>query len=347
MMIQTTTKKLKAFPLYMGGSGCDYHRIKLPFLYGCNYIDQKSHEGFKPEKLGDYLANSEVAIYNRHFPLGIEWINNIRNKHGLKVIVDLDDWVNLPTYHPQYRHYKEEAAKMIIESVRNADCVTVTTDRLYQKVKEYNPNTHVLPNALPYGHDQFVPKTLNTDYCPFNFVYAGQSSHLEDVRLMHADINRANKLDVSFTLAGYSSKSPTVWNAIEKVFSVHRNYRRLESLPLTEYMKVYDEADCSLVPLCLNDFNSCKSNLKFLEAGAKKIPVISSWVPPYRDDIDAPVLWVKQQGDWFKHMKYLSENRNAAKEMGEALHEYVKDKYDLFKWNKVRFQLYQQVADGR
>jgi hypothetical protein len=340
------TKKLKAFPLYSGSSGCDYHRIKLPFLYGGEHFDGEAHLGFEPAKLKEYVQASDVVVYNRHFPLGFQWLNDLKKESGFKIIVDVDDWVILPDYHPLYKEYKNGGAKMIIDNVRNADCVTVTTDRLYQKFKAYNKNTHVIPNALPYGFGQFTEKPV-TDTCshdaPFTFVYTGQSSHLEDVRLMQADINKSRNLPIAFQLAGFSTRSPIVWSKIEKVFSSHPNYKRIHSRPLAEYMTVYDEADCALVPLCVHDFNSCKSNLKLLEAGAKKVPCIVSHVSPYRDDIDVPVLWVKQAGDWYKHFKLLSENPQAAVEMGEKLHAYVKEKYDLFKWNKVRFELYESL----
>lgn len=337
--------KIKAFPLYMGNSGCDYHRIKLPFLFGAPYIDQESHKGFEPAKLLEYMGNHEVIVYNRHFPLGLPLLNELREKHGFKLVVDLDDWVILPDYHPMYKNYKAGDADAILDNIKNADCVTVTTDRLYQKIKEYNKNTHVIPNALPFGYDQFTLKPERQSDI-FNFIYTGQSSHLEDVRLMQTDIVRARNLkDMGITLAGFSLNSPITWGKIEKVFSAHNNYTRIPMKPLNEYMSVYDNADCSLVPLCVNEFNSCKSNLKVLEAGSKKLPCIVSYVAPYRDDHDAPVLWVKQPGDWYKHMKYLSDNREYAKDMGEKLYEYVKERFDLLKWNKVRFELYESVIN--
>lgn len=338
----TETKKIKALPIYMGTSGCDYHRIKLPFIYSWEWLDDDNYKGFTTERLAEFMAKSEMIVYNRNFPVGLDRIKSMKEKYGFKIVVDLDDWFILPDYHPNYREYKDRAAKMIMENLRHADCVTVTTDRLYNRIKAFNTNVHVIPNALPYGLGQFTEQPEREENEKMNFIYTGQSSHLEDVRIMQAGINRASRMkDVSFTLAGY--KPHKVWFGIEKVFNQGPNYNRIESQPLHEYMQVYDNADCSVVPLCMNDFNSCKSNLKLLEAGAKKIPCIVSWVPPYRDDVDAPVLWVKTPDDWYKHIKYLSENREYAKEMGEQLHEWAKEKFLLSKWNRVRFELYQTL----
>lgn len=338
MMTQT---KIKAFPVYMGKSGCDYHRVRLPFLHGLDKWDHEVYGEFDVKKFQDYIKMSDVVVYNRIFPFVLPIAKQIRGESGVKFVCDLDDWYKLPDYHPNYSQYKNGGAQQIIDNIKFADLVTVTTDRLYNKVKDLNKNVHVVPNALPYGRGQFTEqpeKNNNT----FNFIYTGQSSHLEDVRLMQAPIRRISRSNtVSFSLAGY--KPHGVWTAIEKVFNQGGAYERIESQPLNDYMQVYDKADCSLVPLCINEFNACKSNLKLLEAAAKKIPAIVSHVPPYRDDHDAPVLWVKSSDDWYKHMKFLSENRDYAAEMGEALHQWAKEKYHLDKWNQVRFELYQSI----
>lgn len=338
--------------MYIGTSGCDYHRIKLPFIFAADYFDND----FFSEKLGqfhtsrmlEFLEASDLIVLNRLFPIGTDKLIEYKNKFGFKVALDLDDWFVLPDYHPNFKQYKTTASKQIIQSLQLADLVTVTTDRLYKRVREINPNCHVVPNALPCGQIQFRPQPAWMRGPDFDFIYAGQSSHLEDVRILQAHIKRASRLPaVSFTLAGYkadgSATARKVWHGIEQVFRQGAPYTRIPNKPLAEYMSVYDNADCSLVPLCINDFNSCKSNLKILEAACKKIPVIVSHVPPYRDDHDAPVLWVKEPNDWYKHIKYLSENRSAAVAMGEQLHQWANEKYNFWKINRMRFELYQSI----
>lgn len=331
-------KKVKAFPFYMDNSGCDYHRVRLPFQYSSDLFDNDAHIGFSPDRIMEYLEKSEVIVFNRHFALGMERMKSLQAK-GIKFVADMDDWVELPNYHPQYKNYKNGDAKMILDMASAADCVTVTTERLYKKFLPYNKSVHILPNCLPYGQGQF---TFNGYYeGPYNFIYTGQTSHLEDVRLMQSAMNKVSKLPIAFTLAGY--KENRIFNAMEQVYKVIPDYRRVESKPLTSYMEVYDLASCAVVPLCFNEFNSCKSNLKILEAAAKKLPVIVSHVPPYRDDPEAPVLWVKEPSDWVKHMKYLSENPDKGKELGQQLFEWAHEKYNYRKWNEIRFSLYKSL----
>lgn len=351
--MEAVQNKVKAFPIYMADSGCGYHRIRLPFIHGHELYAHEHIKQVEVAKLMEYYESSEVLVMNRTFPLGLDRLREIKDK-GVKIVVDLDDWPELPSYHPNYLEYKNGAAKLIYETLKIADLVTVTTDRLRENISEYNNRIEVIPNALPFGLGQFRPHPAPAprEGKPFTFIYTGQSSHLEDVRLMQPAVKQAARMeDIAFTLAGYKELPPhaphkyrRVWPDIEAVFAQSPRYTRVLSRPLETYMMAYDDADCSVVPLCVNAFNFCKSNLKLLEAAAKKLPCIVSWVPPYRDDADAPVLWVKSPGDWIKHMRFLADNRNAAREMGEALHDWAVERFNLGYWNKVRFQLYESLV---
>lgn len=336
--------KVKAFPIYMSNSGCDFHRVRLPFIYGYEWYDHSYITEVHIEKLMEYYEQSDVIVANRVFPLGMDRLRQLK-RLGVKFVLDLDDYWELPPHHVNYRDYKNKYGKLIVEFLKEADLVTVTTNRLYQKVAPYNDNVHVIPNALPFGQGQFRPHPSPPprEDDRFRFVYAGNSTHLEDVRLLGPVISRINQIDgIGFSMAGYKPNN-AVWQKMEGIFSRMPGYKRIENLPLDSYMKLYDGTDCSIVPLLRNEFNRHKSNLKILEAAAKKIPVIVSDVPPYNDDDPPGVCWVQDDRDWIDHIKWLSQNRNAAKEMGEELHEWAVENFNLAYWNKVRFQLYESL----
>lgn len=58
-------------------------------------------------------------------------------------------------------------------------------------------------------------------------------------------------------------------------------YMRKWTRSVEEYAHHYDDLDILLVPLVKSDFNACKSELKFIEAGVKGVAVIASNVAPY------------------------------------------------------------------
>lgn len=355
-------ERIRFLPLYMSNVGTHYHRVRLPTLCSAEYVDHSFFtDQITADNLVDYFAKIDLVLWNRNCPFDLSKVLELRDKYGFKIVVDTDDWWELPTYHPQYREYKEQSARIILESIKVADLVTVTTWRLAEKVKSFNKNVAVIPNAIPFGAFQFVPNLVKKPP-QYNFVYAGQTSHYEDIQCLAPALKRFSKEFVTFSMCGYQNDKFVVNNNGKLEYKTNKTHRRMndivsaigperlikiENRPLDHYMTVYDKAHCSVAPLCVNEFNFHKSNLKVLEAAAKLIPIIVSNIPPYRDDKDAPIVRVDHPGDWYKHMKKISESQSASFEMGCALHEWAVAKYDMRKWNKYRFELFRDLVDEK
>jgi len=120
-------------------------------------------------------------------------------------------------------------------------------------------------------------------------------------------------------------------------------YLRRWTQDINKYALNYNYFDVSLAPLVDSHFNSCKSQLKVIEAGFHKKAIIASENMPYTLDLISAVeegkfkdtgnaLVVssrKNHKDWGKHMKRLIENPNMIEDLGNRLYETVKDKYSL------------------
>lgn len=126
-------------------------------------------------------------------------------------------------------------------------------------------------------------------------------------------------------------------------------YQRRWSKPIFNYGEMYNEADVALAPLVNTPFNNVKSQLKIIEAGIHKCPIIASNNPPYTLDIvDGKHGFLIDDGDktgWYDKIKYFSENPNAVKDMGESLNELVLEKYTLEKINNKRIDFFKIIAD--
>jgi glycosyltransferase involved in cell wall biosynthesis len=114
--------------------------------------------------------------------------------------------------------------------------------------------------------------------------------------------------------------------------------------------------DVSLAPIKNHIFNRMKSQLKVIEAGFYKKPIIASNVGPYTIDlkhslkngefVDGNALLVgenRNHGDWSKYMKKLIQNPSWAEDLGERLYETVKDTYNLNNVTKTRAELYKSL----
>lgn len=329
-------------------SGCDYHRIVLPLTY--LEIDIKKR-GLSLEDLKD----TRIITFNQSAP-EIDKILEFKRQFNFKIVVDIDDYWELPVNHYLYNRWNP---KDIIKCITKADVVTVTTKRLADKVIPFNKKIHVIPNALPFDEGQFTSTKNESEQ--IKFANIGGASHLKDISLLKYPIQKIAPEaigKVTFYLCGYDdSNAPTeqLWTKIEGQFTgggllkkLDKNsiplYARKPTLALSQYMNHYNDCDVLLVPLESNSFNQYKSNLKIIEAGSKNTAVITSNYPPYSDEPQKGLFRMCSNAkEWYDAIKFYMKNKNAAIEDGLKLGEYVRQHYDLKKINEYRRQLFESL----
>ena len=315
-------------------SGCGYHRVLLPlgFMEGIkghvtNVITEDRMEGW------------DIVLYNRTSIYQKDW-DKFRELMGAKVVMDIDDHWRLPPNHVLYHQYNE-IAQIIENNLRGADLVTVTNETLADKVRPFNDNVLVMPNALPYGRNQFHEERHPTDRV--RIFWAGSVTHEHDIRMLRGPVQRLTQYAdrIKMVMAGYDEKQH-IWQRMFSYFTAGGQlpYMKIHALPVSQYMDAYAYADIMLIPLEASDWHACKSNLKILEAACKRIPCIVSNVAPYNQDADAPVLWVNNQQDWFKHIKTLINEPQTREALGNTLHEWAVRNYNIADVNIRRRQAF-------
>lgn len=289
-------------------ASCDYHRLVLPF----------NHITVRPKV--------PVYMFNRIPGHGRDLLK--MKRAGWRIVCDVDDYWHLDPDHYLYGSFKKSGmGRRIEEAIRVADVVTTTTAELADKIKPLNKNVHIIPNALPFDTGQF---TRSTDKSSGRyFVWAGGASHKHD-------LSQLSGLFANVEIAGYSARC-SEWGAIKNIATGALFTHERQN---TRYMSAYDGHKVALAPLLQSAFNSCKSNLKVLEAGAKGIPVIASAVKPYLNDVDRnAVTYCASRGEWHDAMKRLKSSATMAHDMGERLAEHVRNHYHLNDANRMRRQL--------
>lgn len=326
-------------------SGCGYHRVFLPlhFMEGVGGLVTNIPQ---PEHLS---KDWDLIVYNRTSTFDADWEMTKRDLN-VKVVMDLDDYWKLPPSHPLYDLY-EKIGHHIENNIRQADIVTCTNEALRERIYPLNENVHVIPNALPFGRNQFTSERRESERV--RIFWAGGSTHEEDLNLLKNPIKKLHTFrnKIQMVLGGYTdtdSNSAMVWKRMFSAFTDGGTlpYMKIHGTLPHQYMAMYENADIMVIPLVASEWHSCKSNLKILEAAAKKIPVICSKVEPYSKDDDAPVLWVESQKDWFNHLNLLINNPSLREQLGNALHEWAKEKYELSEVNKRRRSCYESVCEA-
>ena len=319
-------------------SGVGYHRIMMPLVNMkkdyCLITDTLSEETFE----GKY----DIVVMNRMLAnikpeQMIEW----RKKYGFKLIVDNDDHWQLDPSHILYQNYiLNSVPEQIISWLLIADLCTCTHDRLAEEIYKHNTNVEILPNAIPYGEEQFILDKKESALV--RLFWSGSGTHGRDLEILRNPMKRIN-FPVRTIIAGYNEGEKHIWDNMICAFT---NGLKLKPTiynynPVTEYMAAYCDSDISLIPLVDSKFNSMKSNLKVLETASKKNPAIVSNVNPYKGFY--PACHVNSQKDWYYWIKLLTHDQAARKQYGNDLYEYCNKNFNLHVVNKQRFAIYNKL----
>jgi glycosyltransferase involved in cell wall biosynthesis len=295
--------------------GCAYYRAKLPaeFLgYDYNY-------GF-PVQDTTKLDEADIIFIQR--ATHEEFLNIIPSlkKAGKKVVYEVDDnlW-EIPASNSAHRGFNTKVLKLMVKIIRLCDAVTVSTIPLrnYFINNLFHDNVHVIPNFIP---DVF-PKRTNFN-AKTTIGFCGTPTHRWDFDNHLVKALRSLKEKCRLVFVGYN---PIQNDADEFI----------KWIPSNEYHETINNLnfDITVAPLLDNEFNRCKSNIKFLEFGAMGTCFIGSKVYPYSETVkpDNGFL-INYNKDWFELLDTLVENFGATLQVGENAREFVKDNF-TYKYN--------------
>jgi glycosyltransferase involved in cell wall biosynthesis len=295
---------------------------------------------------------------------------------GVKIILDIDDYWDYHPSHPYYHLGKHIKLKeKTVKGVRKANMVITTTQHFADKIKKINPNVFVVPNSIDVNEKQF--QIVEDKHDKVHVGYVAGVSHLEDIKLLRGVLTSVSKKPVQMQLCGFNVTKETgptsTWLKMEQAFTDNHNlrdkhfieylfqfedkipypyqddmeYRRVWTKSIHTYMHLYDPLDICLAPLQSFDFNTCKSNLKMLEAGSKKKPIIVSGVEPYLDGVHGKNCLVvepkKEHKLWVKYVNQLIDSPQMRLDLGESLYEYVTTKFNLDYTTIMRAEVYKKL----
>lgn len=315
-------KNIKVAIVTQSISGVSYHRLIVPLVkmskdYGIEVVCLMNQKDDFLQKL-DGVTH---VVYNRNISALMkpeETILLLKSK-GIKVICDIDDYWVLPKGHPVKHYYsKSKMDKCIVSNIKHADQIWTTTKVLAEKIMPYNKNVEVVKNAIDPLEKQFAYENLSIDFD--TFFYSGGNSHLKDLKLLGEAFNNEE-------LYVKTPKLPKRMKGIMQQIS-----------RVTEYAKDYEDCGICLIPLQDNVFNSCKSELKLIEAGHFAKPVMVSAVMPYNLLSTTKNSLKVYNNNWAAAIKKIKGDHNMQVDLGLKLKEDVSMKYNIVKENAKRLQ---------
>lgn len=320
-------------------SGPKYHRCLLPMSL-MNGINLTINNVITEE----LVSKCDILFFNRTLStISLQTLLKWRNKYLFKIIIDYDDYWVLEKDHYLYEHYKEVGISEIMELyISNADAITCTHERLAEKIREFNENVIVLPNAIPNSGQFNIEKEPSELTRIF---WAGSVTHKNDIEIIRNPVKRFGSFsNIKMVMCGFNPKA----KEYKVMASAFTNGGQLPNMIVHErnvddYYLSYSQCDISLIPLVNTRFNSYKSNLKILEAANVGAPVVVSRVHPYLYFPEDIVNYVDKSSDWFNNVGRLLNNKSLLRQQGENLKKYCEINFNFYKINEERKRFFYDI----
>lgn len=342
------------------------HQYKQGVVGGCEYYRQVvPHDDLAKKDLASFmhinsingLSDDEIKQYDAFQLIRKDmngWIPRVK-KLGIPVIFDIDDYWTLPQSHLMYKFYREKkVTEDAIECLKQADIVLTTQPILADKIKRYNKNVHIAPNAINPLEQQWLPNNKpQEDVVTFGWI--GGVHHMSDVALLRDGMQKLwsdpeLKGKFRIVLGGYNPSDPYRYMASILAGGQSRTENEMVMLPamdVTKFAVMYDACDVMISPLKYDTFNICKSNLKIIEAGFKGKAVIGSDTPNYEPDLREADQWIIRNShahkDVYKIMRDIIMNPSVIREKQHKLYNHVNKYYTIDNCNAIRYAAYCSV----
>lgn len=282
------------------------------------------------------LLTFDILFMQR--PAYPEWLKLAEYMKGLgkKIWIDHDDNLfELPPYNRVVDTYNPVVKKAMLDMMRIADVVTVSTPALQKYFMEnFAINSTVIPNALndiltPMANEYNQAKTGD------RFCWRGSETHQADL-MQHADqltnamTNRANTF---WDFMGYNPFFVTMNFPSEK----WKYYLPEDIMVYTANMRIV-RPQVMHVPLIHDGLNECKSNIAWIEGtAAGAITIAPDW-PEWRK----PGILNYASADEYGSM--LMRPVDDGKERWEASRNYIQENLLLTQVNKQRAEIIQTLS---
>lgn len=292
--------------------GCGHYRILHPFK--AMNSELRLEGGVKH---GDFHFADVARIQPDVIVLQGAWLNEgiltqirrYREITGAKVVLEFDDYLpNIPTRSIYRKKLPQGVIKNMRRAIEQADWLVVSTPVLAEEYADYHDDIRVALNGLPVHAWRDLSCERRTGR-KMRVGWAGGVSHTGDLAEIRSVVQDLQS-EVEWVFMGM--KPDGVPCEYHSGVVIDQYPKKLASLNL----------DLAVVPLEINQFNRCKSNLRLLELGACGVPVIATAIEPYRCDLPVTLVRNRHQ-DWMEAIRAHLADPDALGQQGDALRDAV------------------------
>lgn len=305
---------------------------------------------------------SLVILQRAKWSFELESFIRVLKKNKIKIIYDMDDLIYHTKYVPKYLNsvgdYREFAIDSFFALAKRYELIAsvsdgfiVTTQALSRHIEQdFNKPVWVLSNFLNREQEEESHKIieLKKANCYSNhFVigyFSGSNSHQRDLEIVESAIIRLmNEFDdIYLKIVGFMSLSDNLEKLKKQGRIIFEKF-----VPYQELQYKVGSVDVNIIPLQKHEFNECKSELKYFEAGIVGTVSVATDNEVYRavieDDVDG---YLCSEMDWYEKLKYIYLNRDKLNHVRENAMKKCYDLYGNDKMGNTITKLYDEIIES-
>jgi glycosyltransferase involved in cell wall biosynthesis len=275
----------------------------------------------------DLIVNGRSTILDN-----IGHLCRIRKYAGIPLVMDFDDhYRSVPKYNiaSTSHHPMSTSSRITNVQLSVSDACTVSTQYLADLYKDDCRSMTLLPNCVdPEDCGPFPVDPQRKDDSSIRIMFAGGIARYGDL----LECKEADEYpNVRLFFMGCFPDWAVKWckdsrnPRNNRSFSVH-----WARFPDFRRVLAWGGFDIALAPLEHNDFNLCKSNLKYLDYAMAGIPGIYSSIPTYDNVIHKVTgLLANDTESWYASLKRLIKSEELRRYIAENARDDVLAKYNI------------------
>lgn len=285
---------------------------------------------------------ADVVVWQAlDFQHSFEFWQEMRARHQKPFLMEIDDYVaDVPIGNEAYEQYKPGSTRfrVCMDQMRQSDGLIVSTPYLAEMYKGMNANIHVVSNSIDLSQWKDLERKRGDR---IRIGWIGGGTHGPDLEMISPAIQKVLEKyqDVWFyCIHGV----PQVYKEMKKVYWT-RKWAQINLYP--KFMASY-KFDIGIAPLLDNNFNRGKSNLRWLEYSALKIPTVASPLPDFDRVISHGQngYLANSEDEWVMMLSKLIEDKNHRRSVGQSAHETIKRDFNVSKTAKEYLWLLREVV---
>jgi glycosyltransferase involved in cell wall biosynthesis len=304
---------------------------------------------------------ADVIIWHpMYYDWSLDFFLEMQHKHQKPFIVEVDDnYIDVPLWNEAFYSFRNGASyrRISIDCMRNADALFLTTPHLGETYASLNDNRYVLENSLDFkGDRKFVGwDTVSVrKHKGTRIGWIGGRAHYNDLMMVAPVLKEFLQKNPDITLCLVNSAIKDSCKALGKEYpfeglsNVHYADR---SVPINRYASFMASFgyDIGLAPLVDCNFNRSKSNLRWLEYSALKIPTIASDVGHFSQTInpDQDGILVKDNDLklWKESLEFMIDDHVAREQLGRNAYKRVKKDFNVQRNAPKYMRLLKQIVN--